>query len=84
MMMTSLTSNVTEKKMTEHSEYYSDYDRNDLSRENPFTLTVDDDGILNLPDDVMEDLGWKEGDELEWIDNSDGSFSLKKHEKTDD
>ena len=65
--------------MAEHSEYYSDYDRNDLSRENPFTLTVDDDGILNLPDDVMEDLGWKEGDELEWIDNNDGSFSLKKH-----
>ena len=47
-------------------------------------ITVDDDGILNLPDDVMEDLGWKEGDELEWIDNNDGSFSLKKYEKTDD
>jgi bifunctional DNA-binding transcriptional regulator/antitoxin component of YhaV-PrlF toxin-antitoxin module len=70
--------------MTEHSEYYYDYDRNDPSRENPFTLSVDDDGILNLPDDVMEDLGWKEGDELEWIDNNDGSFSLKKYEKTDD
>ncbi len=47
-------------------------------------ITVDDDGILNLPDDVMEDLGWKEGDLLIWIDNNDGSFSLKKYEKTND
>ncbi len=70
--------------MTERSEHYYDYDRNDLSRENPFTLTVDDDGILNLPDDVMEDLGWKEGDELVWEDQGDGSFTLKKYEQTDD
>ena len=47
-------------------------------------VTVGDDGILNLPDDVMEDLGWKEGDLLIWIDNEDGSFSLKKYEKTND
>ena len=42
------------------------------------TLTVSDDGILTFPDNVMEELGWKEGDVLEWIDNNDGSFSLVK------
>ena len=26
------------------------------------TLTVGDDGILTFPDNVMEELGWKEGD----------------------
>jgi bifunctional DNA-binding transcriptional regulator/antitoxin component of YhaV-PrlF toxin-antitoxin module len=41
------------------------------------TLTVSDEGILTFPDDIMKELGWKEGDELEWIDNKDGSFSLK-------
>jgi len=43
------------------------------------TLTVDDDGVLTFPDEFIENLGWKEGDVLQWIDNKDGSFSLKKH-----
>jgi|MDTC01.3.fsa_nt_gb bifunctional DNA-binding transcriptional regulator/antitoxin component of YhaV-PrlF toxin-antitoxin module len=42
------------------------------------TLTVNEDGVLTFTDELMEELGWKEGDELEWIDNRDGSFSLKK------
>ena len=42
------------------------------------TLTVDDDGVITFPDEMIEKLGWKEGDELEWIDNKDGSFTLKK------
>ena len=42
------------------------------------TLTVDDDGILTFPDELIEKLGWKEGDVLQWIDNQDGSFSLVK------
>jgi bifunctional DNA-binding transcriptional regulator/antitoxin component of YhaV-PrlF toxin-antitoxin module len=46
------------------------------------TLTVSDDGILTFPDDIMEELGWKEGDLLQWIDNNDGSFSLVKHDET--
>ena len=42
------------------------------------TLTVDDDGVITFPDEMIEELGWKEGDVLEWIDNKDGSFTLKK------
>ena len=42
------------------------------------TLTVDDDGILQLPDAMLEELGWNEGDVLEWIEQDDGSFLLKK------
>ena len=41
-------------------------------------LVIDDDGILNLPDDLLEEMGWKEGDVLLWEDNNDGSFSLRK------
>lgn len=41
-------------------------------------LTVDDDGILNLPDDLLEEMGWKEGDELVFEDQGDGSFSIRK------
>ena len=44
------------------------------------TLTVDDDGILTFPDELLEKTGWKEGDVLEWIPNDDGSFTLMKKE----
>ena len=42
------------------------------------TLTVDDDGVITFPDEMIEKLEWKEGDVLQWIDNQDGSFSLVK------
>ena len=45
------------------------------------TLTIDDDGVLTFPDEFLEELGWKEGDVLQWIDNKDGSFSLVKSDE---
>jgi len=45
------------------------------------TLTIDDDGVLTFPDEFLEELGWKEGDMLQWIDNKDGSFSLVKSDE---
>ena len=42
------------------------------------------DAILEFPDDLMESAGWKEGDTLEWIDNKDGSWTLRKKDGTDD
>ena len=44
------------------------------------TFIVDDDGVITFPDELIEQLGWKEGDVLEWIDNKDGSFLLRKPE----
>ena len=40
------------------------------------------DAILEFPDDLMQQAGWKEGDTLDWIDNKDGSWTLKKKEPT--
>ena len=42
------------------------------------TIVVDEDGVITFPDEMIKELGWKEGDVLEWIDNKDGSFSLVK------
>lgn len=42
------------------------------------TLVIDEDGVITFPDELIEKLGWKEGDVLEWVDNQDGSFFLKK------
>ena len=36
------------------------------------------DAILTFPPDLLEQTGWKEGDTLNWIDQKDGSWLLKK------
>jgi bifunctional DNA-binding transcriptional regulator/antitoxin component of YhaV-PrlF toxin-antitoxin module len=47
-----------------------------------WTLTVGDEGILELPDDLLKEAGWKEGDVINWVDNHDGSWSLVKEDLT--
>jgi len=37
-----------------------------------------DECIINLPDDLLEAANLKEGDEVEWVDNGDGSYLMKK------
>jgi hypothetical protein len=48
------------------------------------TLEAADDGsgdlVLPLTDEIMESAGWKPGDTLEWIDNKNGTWSIKKIE----
>jgi len=39
--------------------------------------TEDGDLFFNIPDDVLERLGWKEGDEIKFVEQ-DGGFLLKK------
>lgn len=36
------------------------------------------DAILTFPPELLEQAGWKEGDEIIWADNKDGSWSLTK------
>jgi bifunctional DNA-binding transcriptional regulator/antitoxin component of YhaV-PrlF toxin-antitoxin module len=48
-----------------------------------WTLTVEQDpetGDLVLPftQEILDELKWKEGDVLDWVDNKDGSWSLVK------
>lgn len=39
-----------------------------------------DDGeqYIEFPDEVMSEVGWKEGDDIIWTDNGDGSWTLTK------
>ena len=36
--------------------------------------------ILPLNDDILAETGWKPGDRIDWIDNKDGSWTMKKIE----
>ena len=42
---------------------------NDTTPNTSYTVTLEEDGddlIMPIPDQVLEQLDWKEGDELEW------------------
>lgn len=50
-----------------------------------WTIAVEEDPetkelVLPLCDEIMEELGWKLDDTLDWIDNKDGTWTLKKYE----
>jgi hypothetical protein len=36
--------------------------------------------FIEFPPEALEHVGWQEGDEIEWNDNGDGSWTLKKKE----
>jgi hypothetical protein len=38
--------------------------------------------IMPLTDEILESAGWKEGDNLQWIDNKDGTWTLRKLDAT--
>ena len=37
-----------------------------------------DDLYMEIPDELMEDMGWEIGDDLKFIDHKDGSFRIRK------
>lgn len=45
-----------------------------ITHEDPETGDI----ILPLPPELLENLGWKEGDTLEWKETTDGTWLLSK------
>ena len=43
--------------------------------ENP---EVEGEFLLDLGLELCEELGWSEGDTIQWIDNQDGTWTLRK------
>lgn len=59
------------------------------SVEESSTLVIQEDPntgepFIELPQRLLEQLGWKEGDDLEWIEGPDGSWTIKKVERDED
>jgi bifunctional DNA-binding transcriptional regulator/antitoxin component of YhaV-PrlF toxin-antitoxin module len=53
---------------------------------NKWTIVVEEDketGELLLPfsDELLEQVGWKIGDTIEWIDNKDGTWTMRKKDE---
>lgn len=57
-----------------------------MSKSN-YSTTVQYDPDLGLyitfPEELLKEAGWDVGDEIEWIDQGDGSFILRKKMKTE-
>jgi len=41
--------------------------------------TGEDEYCVSIPDDLLESANLKEGDQVEWVDQGDGSYLLQKH-----
>jgi hypothetical protein len=39
------------------------------------------DAILPLPQEMLDEVGWMPGDNLNWIDRGDGSWEIRKVEE---
>ncbi len=52
-----------------------------------YTIKLEEDGYGNLiipfTAELLEEVGWKEGDTLQWTDNKDGSFMITKQTETE-
>jgi antitoxin component of MazEF toxin-antitoxin module len=48
----------------------------------PDIATGETEYFITLPDDLLEAANLKEGDDVEWVDNDDGTFVLRKTKKT--
>ena len=58
----------------------------DIDKVVKWQLPVEEDAVngeyfITFPDDLLEAANLKEGDDVEWIDNDDGTFILKKSVK---
>ena len=54
---------------------------NDTTPNTNYTVTLEEDGdecILPLPDAILDELDWQEGDMLDWIVNDDNTITIKK------
>jgi hypothetical protein len=75
------------------SSYYYDHNRNDYNRLSPFDKVVkwrlpieevkdydsdETEYFITFPDDLLEATNLNPGDEVEWVDQGDGSFLLRK------
>lgn len=66
-----------------YDEYANNFD--DIFREKQKVVEVKNlpngDQFIEIPEDMIKSVGWKEGDEIEWKDNKNGTYDLTKRNK---
>lgn len=52
-----------------------------------WTVIVEQDGedlILPLPQEMLDQVGWTTGDNLEWVDRGDGTWEIRRKNEPSD
>ena len=66
-----------------YEEYSDNFDN--IFRKKEFTVEVKElsggEQFIELPDEVLKMLDWKEGDEIEWKEDEIGTYIAKKSKK---
>jgi len=57
-----------------------------MSKPYSWTVEIEQDPVtgdlmLPFPSDLLNQMGWSEGTDLSWIDNQNGSWTIKKKEE---
>ena len=57
-----------------------------MAKEYESVTHMDEDGNLyvELPTELLNQMGWATGDTLEWADNNNGTFTITKKENDED
>ena len=56
----------------------------DTNHNTSYTVTLEGDDencFLPLPDEILDELDWQDGDMLDWIINDDSTITIKKVEQ---
>ncbi len=43
-----------------------------------WSISINKGGIFDFPEDLLKKLNWKVGDEVDWVNQDDGTFTLTK------
>ena len=47
-----------------------------------WSISINREGVFDFPEDLLKKLDWKVGDEVDWVDQDNGTFTLTKIIKT--
>jgi len=58
-----------------------------MTRVKTWSVMIEEEGedlVLPFPQDLLDEVGWIPGDNLEWYDRGDGTWEIrKKHSQSD-
>ena len=52
--------------------------RNHFFFNQSWSININSEGVFDFPEDLLEKLDWKVGDEVDWVNQDNGTYPLTK------
>ena len=52
-----------------------------MTKVKTWSVMIEEEGedlVLPFPQEMLDEVGWKPGDNLEWVDRGDGTWEIRK------